>query len=123
MQSCTPYVTGPNPSDPAAVMMVVSVPATESGVDGPEPGYECPADDDIETDDSIADEDYVPPSQSDSSSDESSEGVFLPRGLMPDRFQIPVQSPADPDEESREIHVQSLLVSEVPGAILLIIVA
>ena len=44
--------------------MAVSAPTTESR-------YEYPSDDDVEIGDSIADEDYVPPSiSSDSSSDE-----------------------------------------------------
>ena len=83
----------PSPSEPTA-LMAVRAPTTESR-------YEYSSDDDVEIDDSIADEDYVPPSiLSDSSSDER---VFLPHGLMPHRLQIPMQSPTVPDEESCEI--------------------
>ena len=88
----------PSPSE-HTVTMAVSAPTTESR-------YEYPSDDDVEIDDSIADEDYVPPSNSsDSSSDEESyECDFLPHGLMPHRLQIPpMQSPTVPDEESCEI--------------------
>jgi len=67
--------------------MAVSDPTTE---------YEYPSDDDVEIDDSIADEDYVPPSiSSDSSNDEC--------GFLPHLLQIPMQSPTVPDEESCEI--------------------
>ena len=53
----------------------------------------CPSDDDVELDDSIADEDYVPPSNaSDSSSDEESLRRVMPRILKI------LESPAVPDE-------------------------
>ena len=53
----------------------ISEPATETVL-------MCPSDDDVELDDSIADEDYVPPSNaSDSSSDEESLRGFMPRML------------------------------------------
>ena len=77
----------PSPSEPT-VITAISAPTTESR-------YEYPSDDDVEIDDSIADEDYVPPSNSsDSSSDEESCEIPLsPCRFTPRRLQIRVQSP------------------------------
>jgi len=64
----------------------ISEPATETVL-------MCPSDDDVELDDSIADEDYVPPSNaSDSSSGEESLRRVMPRILKI------LESPAVPDE-------------------------